>query len=188
MGLLGSSAEAQSFTTRPAVAHGPAGPALRHPQRLRDDDGAGDDGRRTDLRRIHRRRRAGRRQDDQGHRPEPAARQRRRDRRSRQGGHAGLHRHPPPPGLDGDQKLHSRRHPDRRRHGNGERGAELRQSTFWAGLHQHCRASPATTGRRTSTSASCSAGSRSSTPASRRCSTSRRSITRGSTPMRPYRR
>ena len=38
---------------------------------------------------------------------------------------AGLHRYASPSGLDGDQKLHSRQHPDRRRHGHAERATEL---------------------------------------------------------------
>ena len=50
------------------------------------------------------------------------------------------------------------------------------------------RVCAATTGRRTSTSANCSAGSRSSTTASRPSTTFRRSITRRSTPMPPSRR
>ena len=54
-------------------------------------------------------------------------------------------------------------------------------------VHPARRSRPST-GRRTSTSTSCSAGSASSTPASRRCTTSRRSTTRRSTPTPPSRR
>ena len=118
MGLFGSRAEAQGHNVS-AARHGQAGPALRHPQRLRDDDGPVQVGG-TSSGRCARRR-----QEDPRRRPEHPRRQRRRDRRARPGGDAGLHRYPPPPGLDGDQKLHSRRHPDRRRHGHAERAAEL---------------------------------------------------------------
>ena len=109
-------------------------------------------------RRLRARRRADRRQEDSLDRPEPPRRRRRRDRRARQDRDAGLHRHAPPPGLDGDPKLHSRQHPDRRRHGHAERRNRTISETFWWD-------SPGTTGRRTSTSANCSAASRSSTTA-----------------------
>ena len=67
--------------------------------------------------------------------------------------------------------------------GTGTASAEQNYFVNVLGFGAHrARASPTTTRRRTSTSASCSAGSRSSMPASRRCSTSRRSITRRSTP------
>ena len=59
------------------------------------------------------------------HWTQPVRRWRSRDRRAWQDRDAGLHRHPPPPGLDGDQKLHSRQHPDRRRHGHAKRATEL---------------------------------------------------------------
>ena len=112
-------------------------------------------------------------------RTEPVRRRRRCDRRARQHRDARLHRHASPSGLDGDQKLHSRQHPDRRRHGHAGRATEL---LFRNVLAAGTPASPATTGRRTSTSANWSAGSRNSTTASPPCTTFRRSITRRSIP------
>ena len=74
-------------------------------------------------------RRAGRGQEDPCRRTEPARGRRGRDRRPRQDRHARLRRHPPPPGLDGDKKLHSRQHPDRRRLGHAERGIRTTSAT-----------------------------------------------------------
>ena len=116
-------------------------------------------------------RRAGRGQEDPRRRAEPARGRRRGDRRARPHRDARLHRYAPPPVRDGAAQLPRRRHPDQRRLGLAERGTRPTSNTF-------CSSSPRCTGRRTCTSTSCSAGSASSTTASPRCTTSRRSITR----------
>ncbi len=159
--------------TRPQDS-GRTGPALRHPRRRGDVDGPAG-------RRLRPGRRAGRRQEDPRRRPEPARRRRRRDRRARPHRHAGLHRHAPSPVRDGAAQLPRRRRADQRRFGLSEREPHLLRVSF-------CRSSRRCTGRRTSTSTSCSADCPSSTTASRRCTTSRRSITRRSTPTPRSRR
>ena len=126
-------------------------------------------------------RRAGRGQEDPRRRPQPARRRRGGDRRARPHRDAGLHRHAPPPVRDGAAQLPRRRHPDQRRLGHAERRPELfrvhpadvRAGLPAAGrLHQRAVRRPL----------------RSSTTASRRCTTSRRSITRRSTPTPRSRR
>ena len=94
---------------------------------------------------------------------------------------AGLHRHAPPSVRDRAAQLPRQRHPDQRRLGLAERGSYLLR------IHSAANSRPCT-GRRTCTSTSSSAAWRNSTPASPRCTTSRRSITRPSTPTRPSRR
>ena len=167
-------AAADCRTRRSAAGQRQAGPALRHSRRLGDVDG-------PEGRRLRPGRRAGRGQEDPRRRTEPAGGHRRRDRRPRAHRHARLHRYASPPVRDGAAQLPRRRGPDQRRLRHAEREHDL--------LRVHsATSSPRCTGRRTSTSTSCSAGSASSTTASRRCTTSRRSITRRSTPTPPSRR